>query len=374
MQIEGYVSPGFEPVADAFAENFTVRGDRGAACAVMIDGELVVDIHGGAATAGKPWNTATRSVVFSVSKGVTTICLLMAAERGLVDLDEPVATYWPEFGARGKDMVTVRELLAHRTGLIAPEHDHTADDVEKWFPVVDGLAAQDPMWTPGTTFAYHPLTFGWLAGEVLRRATGKRPAEWLAQEITGPLGLRTTFGTAPNDPDLAPILPPTTAGYGIPGSVEELGLQERSMGMGGAFSGDPFLAFNTETCLRAEIPAANLVTSARDLATLYSATVSDVDGVRLTGSEIIARAREPISSGAPFFGPDQGNVWATGFMVHSRRRGMAGPGSFGHDGAGGQLAFAHPDLRLGFGYQTVQAGGDDDLRSEILSTALRACL
>lgn len=146
------------------------------------------------------------------------------------------------------------------------------------------------------------------------------------------------------------------------------------MGMGGAFSGDPFLAFNTETCLRAEIPAANLVTSARDLATLYSATVSDVDGVRLTGSEIIARAREPISSGAPFFGPDQGNVWATGFMVHSRRRGMAGPGSFGHDGAGGQLAFAHPDLRLGFGYQTVQAGGDDDLRSEILSTALRACL
>ena len=113
MQIEGYVSPGFEPVADAFAENFTVRGDRGAACAVMIDGELVVDIHGGAATAGKPWNTATRSVVFSVSKGVTTICLLMAAERGLVDLDEPVATYWPEFGARGKDMVTVRELLSY---------------------------------------------------------------------------------------------------------------------------------------------------------------------------------------------------------------------------------------------------------------------
>lgn len=374
MQIEGNVAPGFGAVADAFASNFTDRGDRGAACAVMIDGEYVVDIWGGDAAPGRPWSAATRSVVFSVSKGVTTICLLIAAERGLLDLDEPVVTYWPEFGVHGKNRLTVRQLLAHRAGLIAPARDHTASDVADWFPVVDGLAAQEPLWEPNTAFAYHPLTFGWLAGEVLRRATGKRPSEWLAQEITAPLGMRTTFGAAPDAADLAPILPPTNAEEGIPGSVDERALHERSMSMGGAFSAGPFQAFNAEPCLRPEIPAANLVTSARDLAALYSATVCEVTGIRLTGADTIADASEPISSGTPFLGPDEGNVWATGFMVHSRRRGMAGPGSFGHDGAGGQLAFARPDLHLGFGYQTVQAGGDDDVRAEVLSEALRACL
>ncbi|MGQ4383757.1 serine hydrolase domain-containing protein [Streptomyces sp. SAS_270] len=371
--VEGYVAPGFGAVADAFAANFTERGERGAACSVMIDGKPVVDIHGGESRPGRPWSEQTRSVVFSVSKGVTTILLLMAAERGLLDLDEPVATYWPEFATHGKDRVTVRQMLAHRAGLVAPDIEHTPEDLKAWGPVVDGLAAQAPLWKPNTDFAYHALTLGYLAGEVLRRVSGKMPSQWLAEEVAGPLGLATTYGADPADENLAPIRHPADEGDGVPIDVEDLQLQERAF-MSSAYGPDVFEAANRSVYLGTESPAANLVTRARDLARLYSATVTEVDGIRLTGSDVIAEASKPLSFGKPFLGPDAGHIWATGFMVHSTRRGMAGPGSFGHDGAGGQLAFAHPGLRLGFGFQTAQAGGDDDIRAEILSAALRSSL
>ncbi|MDX2939552.1 serine hydrolase domain-containing protein [Streptomyces ipomoeae] len=371
--VKGYVAPGFGAVADAFAANFAERGESGAACSVMVEGKTVVDIHGGEARPGRPWNEQTRSVVFSTSKGVTTILLLMAAERGLLDLDEPVATYWPEFGAHGKDRITVRQTLAHRAGLIAPEIEHTPQDLKAWLPVVDGLAAQAPLWKPNAAHAYHPLTFGYLAGEVLRRVSGKLPSQWLAEEVAGPLGLSTTFGADPADEDLAVIRRTTGVGDGVPLTVEARQLSERAA-MTSAYGPDLFEASNGEVYLGTESPGANLVTRARDLARLYSATVTEVDGIRLTGADVIAEASKPLSSGTPFLGPDAGHIWATGFMVHSPRRGMVGPGSFGHDGAGGQLAFAHPGLRLGFGFQTAQAGGDDDLRAEILSAALLSCL
>lgn len=373
--IQGHVEPGFERVADAFALNFTDRGDRGAACAVVVEGRTVIDLHGGHTAAGQPWTEATRTPVFSVSKGITAICLTMASDRGLLDLDAPVAFSWPEFAAHGKGQVTVREALAHRAGVPTLSWPATGDDLHDWHRVVDDLARAVPLWTPGTRFAYHALTVGFLAGEVLRRTTGRRPSQWLADEIAGPLGLTMTFGGDPDDPDFAAPLPlADTAVGGVPLAAEDQALVDRALLADGAYAPDLYTAAGTAAFLGPESPAANLVTRAKDLARLYAATVHPVDGRTLLTAEMVAAASRPLSFGKPYVGADKGDVWGTGFMLHSARRGMAGPGSFGHDGAGGQLAFAQPRFGLGFGYHTIQPGGDDDIRAEALSAALRECL
>lgn len=373
LNVTGDAAPGFGPVADAFRNNFDRHRDTGAACAVVLEGETVVDLFAGDAGPGQAWARDTRSVVFSVSKGITAICLIMASERGYLDLDLPVARYWPEFAAHGKDRITVRQLLAHRAGLVYPATPLTLEDIRNWTPTADALAAQAPQWIPNETFAYHPLTMGFLAGEVLRRTTGKKPSEWLATYIAEPLNLAMTFGGDATSPDFAPILPPRTE-EATPYPPELQVVAEKAMTMSGAYDTDFFHGANGEAFLGSESPGANLVASARDLARLYAATVSDVDGTRLLDEDSIDQAVKPLSEGQPFYWTDEGNIWGTGFMLHSRRRGMAGPGSFGHDGAGGQLAFASPKHRLGFAYQTVQAGNQDDPRAELLSQALVKCL
>ena len=372
--MQGTVDTGFGPVADAFQKNFAELGDTGAACAVYLNGKAVVDVWAGESNRG-PWTQSTRSVVFSVSKGITTICLLMAAEDGLLSLDAPVTDYWPEFAANGKRNTTVRQLLAHRAGLIAPAERLTAQDVADWFPVTDVLARQAPLWEPGRAYAYHALTFGWLAGEVLRRATGMRPSQWLQERVAEPLGLRVTFGAKRDDETFA------AQGEPLPNrdvsNTDDIDpeLVNQVIGMNGAFDGvHLFTTANADSFLGCEIPAGNLVTNAHDLARLYAATIGTVDGVRLLHDATLTDAANPVSFGAPFLGPDEGLRWGTGFMIDSSRRGMAGPGSFGHDGAGGQLAFANAEHDVAFGYTTIRPGGIPDDRAERLCDALRACL
>jgi CubicO group peptidase (beta-lactamase class C family) len=376
--VHGEVSEGFGPVADAFLANVESRGDTGAACAVYHGGSLVVDLWAGTTDAA-PWTPDVRSCVFSVSKGVTSVLVLMAVERGLVDLDGPVSEHWPEYAARGKDRTTVRDLLAHRAGVMSPRTDLTVADLRDWTPVVDALSAQSPSWEPGTAYAYHALTFGWLAGEVLRRASGHRPSGWLRTEVAEPLGLDMTFGTAREDPSFCPMLEPlptTDLAYAARmASFFEDPLVIRSLSLGGAIDpADLFGSFNKPEILGCEIPGGGLVTNARSLARLYAATVGEVDGVRLLGPATVGDAREVRSEGKPFVGPDEGHRWGTGFMLSSVRRGMLGEGSFGHDGAGGHLAFGHLEAEVGFGYQTSRPGGFPDERAEALCAALRSCL
>ncbi len=370
--IHGHVEPGFERVADAFTQNFTDRGDTGAACTVYLHGVPVVNLHAGATHNG-PWTASTRSILFSVSKGITTICLLMAVEAGHLVLDEPVASYWPEFADRGKSALTVRQLLAHQAGLIAPDEPLTLEDLVAWHPVTKVLARQNPLWEPGTAHSYHALTFGWLVGEVFRRATGLRPAQWLEQHIAGPLGLGLTFGAEPaTDPNFALQEEPLPDTSSPPWSTSNLDMQARVMGMNGAIDGmNLFTTANTADLLGYESPAANVVGTAHDIARLYAATVGEVDGVRLLHEDTVGDARRPQSIGVPFFGPDAGHRWGTGFMLDSSVRGMAGPGSFGHDGAGGQLGFAHPEAGIALGYATIRPGGYPDDRAEALCRALR---
>ncbi|MGW1673051.1 serine hydrolase domain-containing protein [Streptomyces sp. NPDC002324] len=378
VQVEGLVSSGFEAIADAFADNFRQRGDTAASCVVYAQGAPVVDIWAGQTARGS-WMPDTRTVMFSVSKGVTTVCLLMAAERGLIDLDAPVAKYWPEFAENGKEATTVRQLLAHRAGLVAPVADMTVEDLRAWQPVADGLARQAPAWVPGTEYAYHALTFGWLAGEVLRRATGLRPGQWLRKHVAAPLNLTMTYGADPASADFHPLADPLpitdpeaaallAAAFASP-------MVERSISLGGVFDAANLVpSSNGEAWLSVEIPAGNLVTNARSLARLYAATVGEVDGVRLLGPDVVRDARAVRSEGRPFVGPDAGGRWGTGFMISSTQRPMAGPGSFGHDGFGGCLGFAHLESGIAFAYQTARPGGLPDDRADALCRALRACL
>jgi len=376
--IRGQVASGFEPVAAAFAENVERRGETGASCAVYQGGRLVADLWV-ARGADDAWTPETRTCVYSVSKGVTTICLLMAAERGLLDLDAAVSTYWPEFGAAGKASITVRQVLAHRAGLAWVDEDLSVEDLVAWTPVVDALAAQRPAWEPGTRYAYHAVTFGWLAGEVLRRTTGLRPSAWLREHVAEPLGLQMTFGGTVDDPGICPpreSLPvvDVEAAAAIATALDDP-RAVRAMTLGGAIDvGDLFGAFARPELLAAEIPAANLVTNARSLARIYAATVGEIDGIRLLEPNTITDARRLQSHGEPAVGLDEGNRWGTGFMLSSPRRGMAGDGSFGHDGAGGHLAFAHPELEVAFGYHTSRPGGIPDDRAEALCAALRSCI
>ncbi len=366
-----HVEPGFEPVAEAFDRALRAGGGVGQACAVVVEGRIVVDLWAGTTGDGRSWQETMRSPVFSVSKGVTAICLLMAADRGLLDLDAPVADLWPEFGAHGKDRVSVREALAHRAGVPAFSRSMSRTELADWELLVADLADAAPLWEPGRRFLYHAVTVGFLAGEVLRRASGRRPGQWLADEIVDPLDLTMSYCTDVGSPSFAAPFPASDAELRVPLAADEQELHARAMLAEGVYAPDIFTAAGT-AAMAIESPAASLVTTARDLARLYGATVH---GERpLLDPATVAAASVPMSSGTPFVGPDMGDVWGTGFMVASARRGMAGPGSFGHDGAGGQLAFAHPGHRLGFGYQTLRPGGVDDDRAEDLCRALRGCL
>src|SRR5262245_42659289 len=194
--IDGWVASEFEPVLDAFADNFDERGDVGGAVCVYFEGVPVVDLWGGLADREreKPWASDTIVPVFSSSKGVTAVCVNLVIERGLLDPDAPVAKYWPEFAAGGKGEITVTQALSHQAGLPLVEGEYTLEEVLSWDPMVEQLARQEPLWPPGTKHGYHMRTYGWIAGELIRRVTGMTAGAFLRSEIADPLGIDFWIG------------------------------------------------------------------------------------------------------------------------------------------------------------------------------------
>ena len=210
VEVHGACEPRFAKVRDAFAENFARHGDVGAACAVYHRGRLVVDLWGGLAdrAAGRPWTQDTLALVFSTTKGVAAACILRLVERGLLDLDAPIARYWPEFAANGKADIPVRWALCHKVGLAAVEGTFTLDQVFAWDPVVAAIAAQKPNWEPGTQHGYHARSYGWMTGELVRRITGQSFGRYVADEIAAPLGLELWVGLpAALEPRVAALIP-----------------------------------------------------------------------------------------------------------------------------------------------------------------------
>jgi len=351
----GHVAPGFEAVGDAFAENFDRHDDVGAACCVYVDGRPVVDLWGGLADlhAGRPWREDTIQLVFSATKGVTAACVHLLAERGAVDLDAPVATYWPEFAARGKDRIPICWVLCHKAGLAAVDGDLTLEQVLAWKPVVAAIAAQAPNWPPGTAHGYHARSFGWILGEVVRRVTGRSIGRFLAEEIARPLGIEFWIGLPRRElPRCARLLP---AQDGTPSIADLLGagsLTARVMtGPSGLFAYDD--TWNRAEVLMAEMPSSNGVGSARALARFYAALVGEVDGFRILAPATVAAA-----SAVQAEGPDRVILLTTrygsGFMLPPMLAPACGARSFGHAGAGGCLGFADPEARVGFGYVTTR--------------------
>src|SRR4051794_24678672 len=208
-QVEGTVEPGFEGVRDAFAKNFEDNGEVGAAFALHVDGKKVVDLWGGTADVhtGRPYTSDSLQLVFSTTKGATAMCASLLAERGLLDVDAPVATYWPEFAANGKESIPVRMLLNHEAGLYTVDKAPAFADTLKWDPIIDALAAQAPLWEPGTAHGYHALTYGWLVGEVVRRIDGRSIGQFFQEEVAAPLGIEFWIGLPKEQHDrVAPLV------------------------------------------------------------------------------------------------------------------------------------------------------------------------
>ncbi len=277
--IQGQFDERFKSVRDTLAGSIDSGADVGASVAVVLDGEMVVDIWGGTIDdAGTPWAEDTIINVYSTTKTMCNLSALICADRGLIDLHAPVANYWPEFKAGGKENVTTAMLLGHTAGLSGFAEPMTKDDLYDWDKVCDALAAQEPWWEPGTASGYHAITQGYLVGEVVRRVTGKSLGTFYADEVAGPLGADFHIGTGPeNDSRIAKLIPPPESI--IPADTPTDSIMYRTFT-------NPVVSAEeswTEEWRRAEIPAANGHGNARSVANVQ-AIVShggEVGGVQL---------------------------------------------------------------------------------------------
>jgi CubicO group peptidase (beta-lactamase class C family) len=365
----GYATPGFEGVREAFARVIAAH-PGGCAAALYAGGEEVLHLWGGrSAATGQPFTGESLVMTASVTKGVTSLCAMMLADRGQLDIDAPVAEYWPEFAAAGKGGIPVRWLLTHQAGL--PVFDPAAAigpaDMLDWQKITGILAAQEPLWEPGTLTGYHAVTFGYLVGEVIRRVSGQTVGQFLQAEAAGPVGAEFWIGLpAEQEHRVLPSVPPpgpAPAAPDLPRLYAERGIDPESPLAhamlapprgGAAGPGDP--VWNTRGFHAAEIPAVNGIGTARGLARLFAACTGELDGVRLLSPGTVAAARAPQTDAvptAPEFTVLTGTPprFGLGFQLPSPPLvTMLGPGCFGCTGAGGRLAFAYPERTVAFAF------------------------
>ncbi|MEU5242576.1 serine hydrolase domain-containing protein [Streptomyces asoensis] len=388
MDVSGAVTEGFEPVWEAFVRNFEVLGDRGAAVTVYRDGHKVVDLWGGTrdvdgVDGDAPWERGTAQIVRSATKGVAAAALLLLHQRGELDLDAPVGTYWPQYKAAGKERTLVRDLLAHRAGV--PVLDRPLTPAEAADPDLGAaaVAAQAPVWEPGTDHGYHAQTYSWLTGELVRRVTGRTVGAYVADEIAGPVGadlwlglppelharvgrVGQVEGSAPAGALRTRPKPAVTAAYADPGSLTRR-----------AFAAITPLPDENDPAYRsAVLPASNGIATADGLARFYASLIGEVDGgVRLLRPETVERARGERSSG-----PDRVLVVNTrfglGYMLHGAASPLLSPTSFGHPGRGGALGLADPASGIAFGYVTngFRTSVTADPRAQALLRAVRTAV
>lgn len=381
LDIEGYLDPRFEPVAEAFMEGFSAGRDVGAAVAVVVNGQLVVDAWHGHVDRrrSRPWQQDTLVCMFSVTKAITAVCLLQAVARGLVSLDDRVADHWPEFAAEGKGTVTVRHLLCHQAGLVGFHEPVSRDLLYDWSGFVDALARERLWWPPGERHGYHARTFGFLVGEVLRRCSGRSVGQWIEAELAQPMDLDFFVGL-PEEAlaRCADVLPARVrAGEGKQTSPAMRAMMKEmadlSTPTGAAFQ-NPAMGpgyMNSREFRQAEIPAANGHGTARSVARLYDDLSSCIP------AELLDEATSTHS-----LGPDEvlksSTRFGLGFMLYLDEAPIGlRDGSFGHAGAGGSMAFHDPEAGLSFCFamnqleQGVVTGGTSATR---VAEAVYQCL
>jgi CubicO group peptidase (beta-lactamase class C family) len=379
-EIHGECAPRFAKVREAFEANFAAGREVGASFAVVLRGEPVVDLWGGFADAARsrPWERDTIVNVFSTTKAMAALCAHLLADRGRLDLDAPVAKLWPEFAAAGKHALPVRWLLSHQAGLAALRAPLASEALFDWERMTRALAAEAPWWEPGTRSGYHAMTFGFLVGEVVRRAGGRSLGALFREEVAGPLGADFHIGLpAREDARVAELVPPgaeEVAAAGQAAAVDPASLLGKVMG-------NPPLApalANTLPWRRAEIPAANGHGNARSVARVMAALAGGgaLDGVRLLREAALERAISEQCSGPDLVLPIPMR-WGLGFMLTQPQLPLGpNPRAFGHGGWGGSLGIADPDAELSWAYvmNKMSPGTTGDTRAFSLATALYGSL
>jgi len=358
MVSQGFTAPQFEHIRDTFDAVLAGQPSGGAAFSVFVEGECVIDLHGGDARPGMPWTPDTLSLMFSNTKGIASILVAKLVESGVLDPDAPLVEYWPEFGAISSAL-TVRGVMEHRAGLSAVRNDMALDQVLDHDSVIRELLSQEPLWEPGTDYAYHAITFGTLVDELVRRVDGRTLSAMLQDELARPLGVEAWIGLPQEHQHRVaefvetdwPLASPLE-----PGSPADL--QSRAMSFGNAFPAGsgihPNVGYNDPRVHEGVLPGANGISTARGLATMWSSTVTSTNGVRVLSDETVDMMRERRVTGPSVWGepgpwPERG----FGVMLECDARSpLLSPTSFGHDGFGGQAGFADPTHRASFGFVT----------------------
>lgn len=355
-KIEGTCDPRFNRLRDALAESFTRFGETGASLALTIDNKPVADLWAGHTDLArtKPWKADSIANVYSTTKGMTAICALRLVDEGRLDLDAPVAKYWPEFAQAEKEKLPVRYLLSHRAGLPAISRPLAPEAMYQWDTMTAALAQQTPWWNPGSKHGYHAVTYGWLVGQVVRRITGKSLGTYFREEVAGPLGADVHIGLdAKEDARVAPLIPPPPPTADQADLFAEILKDPESM-LGKTFM-NPMVNLadvNSREWRGAEIPAANGHTNGRALARVYGALASGGkrDGVKVLSPEAIELGYTEQSDGPDAVLPLYTRIGLGFFLSTPTEKLGPNPRSFGHGGMGGSLGFADPDTKLGFGY------------------------
>jgi CubicO group peptidase (beta-lactamase class C family) len=384
---EGTCDSGFAAVREEFDRNLAERGEVGASVCITVDGEPVVDLWGGLAdpSTGRPWTTDTVALAWSCTKGATALCTHMLIDRGLLDLDRPVADYWPQFGANGKDGVTVRMVLGHQAGVPAIRAPVPAGGFADWDMMTGLVAGEEPFWQPGTRHGYHAFTFGWILGELVRRASGETLGQFFAKEVAGPLGLDFWIGLPQEvEPRVAPVIPTLEPPAGAPvapffvaAMTDQTSPAALVLGNTGGYMEGP----DERRYHAAEIGSVGGITNGRALAGMYRplALSGGYGGTRLVSEPALARMAATASASridATLLAPTR---FALGFV---KTAGDFGPGdklvlsedAFGHVGSGGSIGFADPVARMSFGYVMNKMGFDtglDDRGQSLVDAAYR---
>lgn len=358
--LEGQTAPGFEAVREAFAENFAREGayqEVGAALAVFHRGRLVADLWGGFGDGARtrPWTRDTLINVWSATKGLTATAVAQLVDRGRVAYSTKVADLWPAFGQNGKAEITIGQVMSHQAGLPGFAEPTTIDDQFDWARCVARLERQAPAWPPGTASSYHAMTYGWLAGEIVRRVDGRRIGRYVAEEICDPLALDAFIGLPLSEDhraaeQVAPKVEPDAIAVTQLPPAALMALVNPQQ--------DP-LAPNRRAWRAAEIPAANGHASAMGLARLYAALGASgtLDGVRILSprgvAAMSASAAEPTRQDM-FLGFV--DCWGYGVARNTPRIYGPNPRAFGHSGWGGAFGCADPDAQIAIGYVCNQMG------------------
>jgi len=381
VQVQGYFDLRFEAVRDAFGALFDGTQQRGAALCVQIGGETVVDLWAGFADnqGEQVWHSDTVVNLFSCTKTFTGVAALQLVEEGKLQLDEPVGRIWPEFAVNGKEAITLRQLLCHRAGLPAIRRPLAAEALYDWDVMTAALAAEEPWWTPGTDQGYAAMTYGWLVGELLRRADGCGPGESIVRRTAVPLGLDFHIGLGDSEAHRVAYLTRTKNDFGDAAAqrlFKALMSEPESISVR-AFNNPPSImsSGNKPEWRRMAQPAANGHGNARSLAGFYTGLLQS----KLLDESLLREMTSEHSAGqdrtllaATRFGL---GCWLDQPHVANATFGM-GEQAFGHPGAGGSVGFADPERELGFGFVTNTLGPYVlmDPRAQSLARSVAACL